>query len=822
MRTTADRIVGLEPGVEGFRDRLIRNLYHTHGSAMQSASLHDIYMALSYTVRDELIARWRKTADTRYAHNPKYVYYLSAEYLPGKQLPQNLLYTGTTEAARRALATYGINLDDLVRLDVEPGLGNGGLGRLAACYLDSLATIDVPATGYGIRYEFGIFEQTFDDGWQVERPDEWALRGNPWEFIQSDELIPVGFGGRTKHDHDDHGRLRVRWIPAETVLGEPCTQLVPGYQTNTVNILRLWRARASQELDFADFNQGDYEGAVQQKVISETLSKVLYPNDASPQGKELRLRQQYFFVSCGLRDIIRRFHLRNDDFQRFPDKVAIQLNDTHPVVAIPELMRLLIDEYELGWEPAWEIVRSTFAYTCHTLLPEALEKWPVEVFGRLLPRHLEIVYEINRRFLDQVRDRFPNDEARVMRMSLIENGAGDQVRMANLASVGSFAINGVAELHSRLVREHTLRDFAEMWPERFQNKTNGITPRRFIALANPRLTALITETLGSDHWLTDLDRLAELEPHADDPAFQQRWRQIKHQNKAELAALLRPQLGIDLDPQSLFDIMVKRLHEYKRQLLKLLHVVWLYHRVKADPAAEIVPRTILFGAKAAPGYLMAKRIIKLAHGIAEVVNHDRDVRGRLRVVFPANFNVTLAERIYPAADVSEQISLAGKEASGTGNMKFALNGALTVGTLDGANVEIHSHVGEDNFFLFGLTTEEVVELKARGYVPMDYYHGNAELRAVIDAIASGRFSRGDTEVFRPVVDSLLFRDEYLLLADFPSYVACCERAAAAYADHDCWTRMSILNAARCGFFSSDRSVRQYCADIWHVEPLPVP
>jgi starch phosphorylase len=821
MSTAFEASVSQQPTVDEFRELLVRNLYHTHGSAMQSASLHDAYMALCYTVRNYLIERWRKTADTRYEANPKYVYYLSAEYLLGKQLPQNLLYTNTTEVARQALASYDVDLDELIRLDPEPGLGNGGLGRLAACFLDSLATMDVPATGYGIRYEFGIFQQTFEDGWQVERPDEWSLLGNPWEFIQSDDRVRVGFGGHTEHGRDGNGRYHVRWTPAETILGEPCTQLVPGYQTTTVNILRLWRARASEEFDFRLFNEGDYEHAVQQKVLSENLSKVLYPNDEAPQGKELRLKQQYFFVACSLRDIIRRFHIRNDDWSLFPEKVAIQLNDTHPVVAIPELMRILVDDNGIDWDRAWEITRSTFAYTCHTLLPEALEKWPVNLFGRLLPRHLEIIYEINHRFLDEVRTRFPGDEARVSRMSLIENGPQDQIRMAHLATVASFAVNGVAELQSRLLRERTLHDFAELWPDRFQNKTNGVTPRRFIRMSNPRLTELITSTLGSDEWLRNLELLSQLEPYADEPAFREEWRDIKQQNKLELIDVLRPQIDVELDVNSLFDIMVKRLHEYKRQLLKALHIIWLYQRIKDDPAPEVVSRTFIFGAKAAPGYHMAKRIIKLIHNIARVVNHDPDVQDRLRVVFPANYNVSLAERIYPAADLSEQISLAGKEASGTSNMKFALNGAITVGTLDGANVEIRDRVGDENFFLFGLMTEEVFALKQRGYNAMDYYHNNPQLKSVIDSIASGHFSGGDTDLFRSLVDSLLLHDQYLLLADFQSYVECCEIAAAAYADPDRWTRMSILNTARCGFFSSDRSMQEYCGEIWGVKPVPV-
>jgi starch phosphorylase len=799
---------------------MVDNLYHTHGQAIQSASKHDAYMTLAYSVRDYLIDRWRRTTEAHYEANPKFVYYLSAEYLLGKQLPQNMLYTDTAEMARKVLTNYDLSLDELIDLDVEPGLGNGGLGRLAACFIDSLATLDIPAVGYGIRYEFGIFKQTFQDGWQVEKPDEWLLYGNPWEFPQADDMVEVGLWGHTEQYTDESGTARRRWVPGQKVLGEPCTTLVPGYGTNTVNILRLWRARATEEFDFELFDVGDYARAVEQKVFSENISKVLYPNDVTQQGKQLRLKQQYFFVACSLSDIIRRFRLKNEDWDQLPGKVAIQLNDTHPVVAIPELMRILVDEHQLGWDRAWNITRNTFAYTCHTLLPEALEKWPVDLLGNLLPRHLEIIYEINRRFLEEVRARFPGDEGRVARMSLIEEGSERQVRMANLATVGSFAINGVAELQSRLLRERTLGDFAELWPERFQNKTNGVTPRRFMRLANPRLSELITSKIG-EGWLKDLDGLKKLEGYADDSEFRQAWREIKQENKQELADLLRPRTGVELNSSSIFDVLVKRLHEYKRQLLKTMHIIWLYHRIKADPQAGVVPRTFIFGAKAAPGYYMAKRIIKLIHNVAAVVNEDSDVAGRLKVVFPANFNVSLAQKIYPGADISEQISMAGKEASGTGNMKFALNGALTVGTLDGANVEIRERVGADNFFLFGLTADEVFALKERGHQPMDHYHGNAELKGVIDSIASGQFSHGDTDLFRPIVDSLLLHDEYLLLVDFPSYVDCCERAAEAYKDQDGWTRMSILNTARCGFFSSDRSMRQYCDEIWRVKPVRV-
>ncbi len=809
-----------EKTVDSFRHRLVRNLYHARGQVVQRATLHDAYMTLCYTVRDHLIDRWRKTFDARFRDQTKFVCYLSAEYLPGKQLQQNMLYSGTTEIAREALADYDLDLDDLVELDVEPGLGNGGLGRLVACFVDSLATLDMPAVGYGIRYEFGIFKQAFVDGWQVEKPDDWLLQGNPWEFPQADQMVKVGFSGKTERYCDAEGRQRSRWIPAYHVLGEPYITLVPGYGTETVNTLRLWRARATEEFDFQLFDTGDYAKAVEKKVYSENISKVLYPNDVTPEGKRLRLQQQYFFVACSIKDIIRHFRLVNDDWTRFPEKVAIQLNDTHPVVAIPELMRLLIDEYALEWEQAWEITTQTFAYTCHTLLPEALETWPLDLFGDLLPRHLEIIYEINFRFLEDVRSRYPEDERRVQRMSLIGENGDRHLRMAHLAAVASFAINGVAEIQSRLLRERTLPDFADMWPQKFQNKTNGVTPRRFMLLANPRLSKLITSRIG-DSWPRHLDQLQELETCAKDETFQSAWREVKQANKRQLATILEDRTGIPINTDSVFDIMVKRLHEYKRQLLKALQIISLYHQVKADPSMHVVPTTFIFGAKAAPGYWMAKRIIKLINNLGQIIHEDPDIDGRLKVVFAPNFNVTLAERIYPAADISEQISMAGKEASGTGNMKFALNGALTVGTLDGANIEIRQRVGEENFFLFGLSAEEVFQLKQQGYQPRDYYHANPQLKQVVDSLSEGQFSGGDTELFRPIVDSLLDRDEYLLLADFHSYVDCCQRAARTYEDVNRWTRMSILNAARCGFFSSDRAMRQYARDIWRVEPHAV-
>lgn len=807
--------------VDAFEQAFRDNLAYARGATPQSASALDVHHTLALTVRDYLMERRRKTTAAHYAANPKFVYYLSAEYLMGRQLTQNLLYTDTWELAEEAAERNGLRLRDFIRLDHEPGLGNGGLGRLAACFLDSLATLDIPAVGYGIRYEYGIFEQSFHDGWQVEGPDTWLYYGNPWEYSQPDDMVQIGFGGRTEGYQDAAGRQRAHWLPAETVMAEPHYMMVPGYGTETVNILRLWRARATREFDLQLFDKGDYEQAVEQKVSSENITKVLYPNDTTPQGKELRLRQQYFFVAASLHDIIRRFRLRNESWDHFPDKVVIQLNDTHPVIGIAELMRILVDREGLEWPAAWQITQRVFAYTCHTLMPEALEEWPVSLFEHLLPRHLEIIYTINAQLLREVQARFPGDAGRVARMSIIRESPERRVRMAHLAAAGSFSVNGVAALQSRLLTQFTLRDFAELYPEKFNNKTNGVTPRRFMRLANPRLCQLIDSKLGSG-WLTDLERLRGLEAYVDDAEFRAAWREIKQQNKADLAALIKRRTGVTVDPNSLFDVMVKRLHEYKRQLLKALHIVTLYQRIKADPAAPMSPRTFLFGAKAAPGYRMAKLIIKLINNVAAVVNNDPEVAGRLKVVFIPNFNVTSGERIYPAADISEQISMAGKEASGTGNMKFALNGALTVGTLDGANVEIRDLVGAENFFLCGLTTEQVMALKASGYNPLEYYSANPELKRAIDAIAAGVFSGGDRSLFQPIIASLLTRDEFLVLADYTDYVRVSEQAAAGYyTDPDAWTRMSILNAARCGFFSSDRAMRQYCAEIWRVEPVGV-
>lgn len=806
--------------LETFQRAFKDNLYYLQGVNENLATLYDYYMALSYTMRDRLMHRWIKTIETYAREGVKGVYYLSAEFLMGRQLGKNLLNAGCWRTAHRCLKEAGLNLYDIMEQEPEPGLGNGGLGRLAACFLDSLATLQIPAMGHGIRYEFGIFKQTIENGWQVEQPDEWLLLENPWEICRPQHTVEVKFGGYTQNYTDEKGVARLRWVPDQTVLGTPYDTLVPGYDTNTVNTLRLWSARASKNFDFQLFNAGDYFQAVADKTRSENISKVLYPNDNAPEGRKLRLKQQYFFVSCALQDIL-RVHLKaNDSLDNLHERAAIQLNDTHPAVAVAELMRLLIDEHQVSWSQSWEITQKTFGYTNHTLLTEALEKWPVELFGSVLPRHLQLIYEINQNFLEVVRKRFPNDDKRLQRMSLIEEGEQKQVRMANLATVGSHAVNGVAKLHSQLVRDELLRDFYELWPEKFSNKTNGVTPRRWLMISNLKLSFLITEKIGKG-WITDLDQLKQLEQYVDDEAFRQTWRIFKYNSKGDLAEYIDQTLGIKVNPDSLFDVQVKRIHEYKRQLLMALYIVTLYNRIKANPQQDLQPRTFIFAGKAAPGYFMAKLIIKFINSVGEVVNKDPEVADRIKVVFLPNFSVSLGQRVYPAADLSEQISTAGKEASGTGNMKFAMNGALTIGTLDGANIEIRDAVGQENFFLFGMSVEQIRELKHKGYSPRSYYENDGELRGVIDSIASGRFSHGDNQLFNPLVEHLLTRDDYFLCADYRSYVDCQEQVSRAFREEEEWTRKSIINTARMGYFSSDRTIREYADEIWKAKPVPV-
>ena len=816
---TEDVRTGLS--VESLKRAVADNLFYTQGKFAAIATKNDFYMALAYTVRDRQLQRWINTIETYLKQRePKVVCYLSAEFLLGPRLGNGLINLGIYNEVRQAVEGLGLDLKELLEQEAEPGLGNGGLGRLAACYMDSLSSLEIPAVGYGIRYEFGIFSQEIQDGWQVEVADKWLRLGDPWELPRPEASVNVNFGGHTEAHTDSQGRYRVRWIPAQVVRGVPHDMAILGYKVNTANTLRLWKAEARESFDFQEFNVGDYYGAVHDKVVTENITKVLYPNDEPAQGKQLRLEQQYFFVSCSLQDMIRIHLLTGGSLSRFHEAFAVQLNDTHPSIGVAELMHLLVDKHLLGWEEAWEITQKTFAYTNHTLLPEALEKWPVKLFGSLLPRHLEIIYEINRRFLDEIRLKYPYDAGRLGRMSLIDESGERYVRMAYLATVGSHKVNGVAELHSQLLKETTLHDFYELWPEKFLNVTNGVAPRRFVVASNPRLASLATQKIG-DSWIKQLTDLRKLEAFVEDAGFRSEWQQIKLANKRDLAGYIHKQTGLTVNPETIFDVQVKRLHEYKRQHLNVLHIITLYNRLKQHRDLELVPRTFIFGGKAAPGYFMAKLIIKLINAVGEVLNKDPDVGDRLKIVFLPNYNVKQAGWIYPAADLSEQISTAGYEASGTSNMKFAMNGALTIGTLDGANIEIREEVGTENFFLFGLTAEEVRAQRAAGYAPWDYYHGDPQLREAVDLITSGHFSHGDKQLFKPLVDSLLKYDPYMLFADYRSYVECHEKVAQAYKDRDYWTRMSILNTARMGKFSSDRAIREYCEQIWNAKPVKV-
>ena len=809
-------------GADAVAAALIENLHCLQGKPPQHATRNDWYMALAYTVRDRMMERYVATLESiaRTNTDAKAVAYLSAEFLTGPHLGTGLINLGIWQAVEEALSQVGQDLSALLDQEEEPGLGNGGLGRLAACYMDSLATLNVPAIGYGIRYEFGIFDQVIRDGWQVEVTDKWLRFGNPWEIVRSEITFDVKFGGRTEPCADEQGRYRVRWVPEKVVKGVAYDTPVPGYRAPTTNLLRLWKAEATESFDFQAFNVGDYYRAVDEKVISETISKVLYPNDEPEAGKQLRLAQQYFFVSCSLQDMIRLLMLRGKPLEELHSYWAVQLNDTHPSIAVAELMRILVDDHAMAWDEAWAITQKTCGYTNHTLLAEALERWPLPLFAKLLPRHLEIIYEINRRFLDDVRMRYPNDDQLLRRVSLIDEAGDKYIRMAHLASVGSHAINGVAALHTELLKRTVLHDFYRVSPEKFFNVTNGVTPRRWIALSNPKLSALITRHIG-DRWLANLeDELRRLEPLAGDPNFQMDWQAVKADNKRALARLIKERTDIVVDPHSLFDIQVKRLHEYKRQHLNVLYLITLYNRLRRSPGDALTPRTVIFGGKAAPGYRMAKLIIKLINSVARTINQDPLVSQVLKVVFLPDFNVKNGQRVYPAADLSEQISTAGKEASGTGNMKFAMNGAITIGTLDGANVEIRDAVGHENFFLFGLTAEEVDTTQGRGL------HAAQHLRI------ESRAARGD----RPHQFRVLFERRSRTVPAArrircsPATTTCSwrtirttwnakQRVSQAYADRNAWTRMSILNCARVGRFSSDRSIREYCRDIWKVTPI---
>ncbi|WP_082101593.1 glycogen/starch/alpha-glucan phosphorylase [Demequina rhizosphaerae] len=802
--------------VEAFTWHFLHEINFGQGTDLYRASTNDKYLALARTVRHYLAARWLVNLRHQYETQSKAVAYLSAEFLLGPQLENNLLAAGLEDIAAQSLANLGIDTEELRGVEVEPGLGNGGLGRLAACFIDSLATLNVPSVGYGIRYEYGIFRQTFVDGKQVEKPDNWLAMGSPWEIPHPENAVEVSFGGHV----EDEGEGR-RWVPEWSVLGVPYNYMVPGYLNGRVNTLRLWSAEATKAFDLKIFNAGDYAQAVRAQTFAENISKVLYPEDSTPQGKELRLQQQYFFVACSLRDFIETVLPEDYDLHRLPERIVFQLNDTHPVIAVPELMRLLIDERGWDWDEAWAVTQQVFAYTCHTLLPEALEVWSVDLLGRLLPRHLEIIYRINEEFLVKVREAYPGDELRVRRMSIVAEQPERAIRMAHLATVAGHKVNGVAELHSQLLADKVLHDFAEMWPEKFTNVTNGVTPRRFVRLANPSLSGLITEAIG-DGWITDLEQLRRLEPLAEDAEFRRRFREVKGFNKRQLAETLWVRDGVELAGDAMVDAMVKRLHEYKRQSLKLLHIVSLYEGITSGriPLESVTPRTFVFGAKAAPGYVRAKETIELINAVGRTINEDKALEGRLKVVFPPNYNVTLAERLIPAADLSEQISLAGKEASGTGNMKFALNGALTIGTDDGANVEIRQLVGDDNFFLFGMTEPEAAALQSKGYDPGSYYESDPQLKAALDMIVSGVFTDGNRDgAAGSIFSSLTERDRFMALADFRSYMDAQDRVDAAYADHEAWSRSAVLNVARSGFFSSDRSIRDYLDRIWGAHPV---
>jgi starch phosphorylase len=782
-------------------------------------SSHYPYQALVLALRDRLMERWKRT---RYAYEEagaKHAYYLSLEFLMGRTLSNALLNLGLDETARPVLRKLGLDLEELIDNENDAGLGNGGLGRLAACFLDSCATLQLPVMGYGIRYEYGMFRQHIENGRQVEEPDHWLRDGNPWELERPEHTRRIHYYGRTEHYRDAKGRLHARWVDTHDVLAVPFDTPIPGYRNGTVNVLRLWKAAATDEFDLGEFNAGAYAESVAAKNAAENITMVLYPNDASENGKELRLKQQYFLASASLQDVLERWELHHDnDFSRFAEMNCFQLNDTHPTIAVAELMRLLMDEHALEWDAAWAIASRTMAYTNHTLLPEALEKWPVRMFGQLLPRLLEIIYEINARFLKEVAQRWPGDNARLARMSLIEEGPEPQVRMAYLAIVGSFSVNGVAELHSDLLKQGLFRDFYELWPEKFNNKTNGVTQRRWMASANPGMTQLIDATIGKG-WITHLDELKRLAPLADDPAFRQRWAAVKRDNKRRLAELVERDCKVAFDPDALFDVQVKRIHEYKRQLLNVLHVIHLYARLKAGDARDWTPRCVLIGGKAAPGYFMAKRIISLICNVAETVNADPAIGGRLKLAFLPNYRVSAMELIAPGSDLSEQISTAGKEASGTGNMKFMMNGAVTIGTLDGANIEIRAEVGDDNFFLFGLTAAEVEAIR-RGYDPDALIAADPDLARVMSLIESGHFNRFEPGLFDPIVKAIRSpHDPWLVAADFRSFVDAQARVAAAYRDQERWTRMSILNTAMSGKFSTDRTMREYNAEIWKLQAV---
>ncbi len=801
---------------KSLKQSLIDRLIYSVGQEPDNASVRDWFHAIAFAARDRLIEHCMETQRNYDGENSKRVYYLSMEFLIGRMLTNSLLNMECLENCRDVLHELGVNFDEVRDIEEDAALGNGGLGRLAACFLDSMATLGIPGYGYGIRYEYGMFHQDIENGAQVERPDNWLRYGNPWEFPRPDLLYKVNFYGRVIHCKDDDDVYRYHWLDTTEVMAMAYDTPVPGYANNTVNSMRLWSAKATRDFDLHYFNNGDYIKAVGDKRDSEILSKVLYPDDTTTMGKELRLKQQYFFVTASLQDIIARFLKHHQDFDLFPDKTAIQLNDTHPSISIPELMRLLLDIHHLDWDRAWRITQHTFSYTNHTLMPEALETWPLDMFEKLLPRHMQIIYEINHRFLHDVMHRSPNDAGLLTRMSIIDEEMGRRIRMAHLAIVGSHRVNGVAEIHTELMKHSTFADFEKTYPGKIINITNGITPRRWINQANPALTELLSEHIGTG-WKTDLEQMENILPLAKDESFVSAFMSVKRTNKERLTAYIREHLQIEVNTDSMFDVQIKRIHEYKRQLLNLLHVITRYNRIRAGLTEGMIPRTIIFSGKAAPGYAIAKLIIRLINDVADFINNDPAMHDLLKVIFIPNYNVATATAIIPATDLSEQISTSGTEASGTSNMKMALNGALTIGTMDGANVEIGAAVGWDNIFTFGLTTEGVDNLRQHGYNPLDYYHENSELRQALYMIGSGYFSPDEPQRFVPVADSLTHQgDRFFLLADYAAYVHCQERVDALYSNPSEWARKAILNVARMGKFSSDRSIRQYAEKIWHT------
>lgn len=809
-----------DPASFSLSNQFAEHLEFTLVKDKNTAGGADAYYALSLAVRDRMVRNWLRTQKVYHDKDVKRVYYLSLEYLMGRILGNALINLDYYDECRAILERDGYDLEEIKEEELDMGLGNGGLGRLASCYLDSMATLQLPAFGYGIRYEYGIFEQDIDNGYQVERADNWLRNGNPWDLMRRSLTYKVQFYGKTETYDKGNGELGFKWVDTENVLAVAYDVPIPGYKSQVVNNLRLWRAKATVDFEFADFNKGNYIESVAKKDDSETISKVLYPNDTYVEGKFLRLKQQYFFVSATLQDIIRKYKIRHSTFDQFADKTCIQLNDTHPVVAIPELMRILIDDENLSWDKSWEITSKTFAYTNHTVVPEALEEWSEQIFGNLLPRHLQIIYEINRRFIEKVKNEYTKDEAVLEKLSIISTKGDKRIRMANLAIVGSFAVNGVAALHTNILKNRIFPDFNKIYPKKFINVTNGITPRRWLINANPLLTQLISEKIGFD-WAKDLTQIKKIEKFVKDKDFIRQCQKIKMKNKLALIELIEKEHNIKINPESMFDVQVKRFHEYKRQLLNVFHIITLYNRIKFNPKIKMVPRTVIFSGKAAPAYYAAKMVIKLINSVADVVNNDPDVGDKLKVVFLKNYSVTLAERIIPASDLSEQISMAGLEASGTGNMKFALNGALTIGTMDGANVEIREEVGDENIFIFGLLADEVVKLKSKGYNPREYYEKNAELKHIVDMIATNFFNPKEFGIFDDMIRGLMNVDYYLLFADYQSYIDTQDKVAKLYTDKDEWTRKSILNVARMAKFSSDRSVKEYAEKIWKVRPVRV-